>query len=510
MSLHRSASDFIKSHFTAVISDLHLCEEEPHNKKYPLWKLFKTRRFFFDREFSDFLNFISDQAKSVARDMQVSSSVELVLNGDIFDFDSVTALPDKPVFHIGWLERRRGLFAQEEKSVYKIRRILNDHHEWIDALRRFIVDGNRVVFVFGNHDLELHFTSVQQEILQTLNLPSEHQYSVRFCNWFYISNQDTLIEHGNQYDPYCLCQDPINPLIVSHNQHEVRLPFGDLATRYMINGMGFFNPHADSNYIMSVPQYIRFFTRYIMRAQPLLILTWFWGACITLYQSIVDRMRPSICNPLTLEDRVQTIALNSNATPRMVRELREMFAHPAASYPLIIARELWLDRAFLVLVGFWGIFQMFTTINAIYSISLFWMFIPLTLFLPFFIFYMRSINSEVYTYKEPQESILSLTSQITSTNRIVYGHTHVIRHEWIGPVEHLNSGCWSPAFYDVECTRPIYKKTFVWLSPISLVQREAKLFEFKDGQALPIFAKKRPLKISRKRRLAKAIRLVKQ
>jgi hypothetical protein len=38
------------------------------------------------------------------------------------------------------------------------------------------------------------------------------QKRVRFVHWFYISNNDTLIEHGHQQDPYCLCENPLESL----------------------------------------------------------------------------------------------------------------------------------------------------------------------------------------------------------------------------------------------------------------------------------------------------------
>ena len=54
-----TTEDFSKANYTAIISDLHLCEAEPVHPKYPLWKKFKTKEFFFDDEFDDFLKLIS-------------------------------------------------------------------------------------------------------------------------------------------------------------------------------------------------------------------------------------------------------------------------------------------------------------------------------------------------------------------------------------------------------------------------------------------------------------------
>lgn len=467
--------DFKTATHTAIISDLHLTEAEPVNLKYPLWKKFKTKQFFYDDVFESFLKHIETKANG--------QSTELVLNGDIFDFDSVLRLPQEPVFHVAWLERHRGLFPIAERSRFKIEVILNDHAEFVRSLREFVLKGHRVVFVMGNHDLELHFSEVQEEIYRHLNLPEEMRYQVRFVEWFYISNRDTLIEHGNQYDPYCMCEDPINPYVRGYNFVSLKLPFGNLACRYIMNGMGFFNPHVDTNYIMSLPEYIKFFFKYVAKAQPGLVFTWLWGAVVTLLHSFFDRLAAPIRNPLKIEDRVGYIAEKANAEPRMVRELKELFVDPAASNPFLLARELWLDRAFIIFISFFMIFQLMVFVRSVYEISFFWAFIPLFLLLPFFLFYSKSITSLVSSYKEPDERVLAMASAITKAQRIVFGHTHLARHEIIGSVEHLNSGSWSPAFTDVECKNPVDQKTYVWISPSESGGRQAEVFKYVEGRS---------------------------
>lgn len=467
--------DFSYATHTAVISDLHLTEAEPVRPHFPLWKKFKTKQFFYDDVFARFLTKIEE--------MSQGHSVELILNGDIFDFDSVMRLPREPVFRVSWLEKHRGLFPIAERSKYKIEVILNDHAEFVQSLREFVMRGHRVVFVIGNHDLELHFMEVQEEIRRHLNLPTEKRDEVRFVEWFYISNQDTLVEHGNQYDPYCMCEDPINPFVRGYNFKSLKLPFGNLACRYIMNGMGFFNPHVDSNYIMSLPEYIRFFIKYVARAQPGLIITWFWGACVTLLHSFFDRLAAPIRNPLKIEDRISMIAKKANAEPRMVRELKELFVAPAASSPFLLARELWLDRAFFIFIAFFLIFEVMVLIRTVFHVSFFWAFIPLFLLLPFFLFYSKSVTSLVSSYKEPDEQVLAMAAAITRVQRIIFGHTHHARHEIIGSVEHLNSGCWSPAFLDVECTKPLDQKTFVWISPTDQGGRQAEVYKFDNGNA---------------------------
>lgn len=475
---------FLKAKYTAIISDIHLTEAEPEHPPGDLWKKFKRKEFFFDDVLSDFFEYVQHQVGD--------EKAELILNGDVFDFDAVLTYPEDAPYRVTWLEKIRGLFPEEEKASYKIQKILSEHGLFVEALRKFIQNGHRVVIVIGNHDLELHYPQVQKDIINALNLTDDEKKRIRFCEWFYISNEDTLIEHGNQYDPYCLCQNPIHPLIQKFNRVELRLPFGDLAGRYMTNGMGFFNPHVDTNFIMSFKDYLKFFAKYLIRTQPLIMWTWFWSSILVLFQSLLDRLLPELKDPLTTEDRVNEIANKANATPRMVRELKELTVNPAASNPIRLARELWLDRAFIVLIGFIFIFQIFAIIKLAYDISFFWMFIPLFILVPFFVFYAKSIHSDVASVKEPNDWILSVSARITKVKRVIYGHTHIARHEMIGDIEHLNSGCWTPAFLDVECTKPFGKKTYVWIEPDESGKRVAQLREFIRGDSYQIKSGKRP------------------
>lgn len=474
--------DFKKATYTAVVSDLHLCEAEPVHKKFPLWKKYKTREFFFDEQFKIFLEDIHRQAGN--------QKIELVLNGDIFDFDSVLYQPPHPTYYISWLEKKRGLEPEEEKSVDKVKVILNDHKVWCESLRWFIGQGHRVIFVVGNHDLELHWKNVQVEILNILNLTAEERTRVRFVEWFYISNKDTLIEHGNQYDPYCLCQDPINPFIINYNRIQVRLPFGDWACRYLINGMGYFNPHRDSNYLMSLLEYMKFFFKYMVKTQPFIVWTWFWSSVATFWRTLKSNLQKPLSDPLTVEQRVEGIAHRSNATPRIVRELSALFVKPAVLNPLQIMKELWLDRAFLVLISLFVLFQIFILIQQIYALSFFWMFIPILILLPPFMLYVRTIESHIGAYKKPNEQILTTSALITKVNRVVYGHTHDVRHELIGGVEHLNSGTWSPAFSDVECTMSYDSKTFIWIEP-GPKSRSARVLKVEKSKVIEFFKDKK-------------------
>ena len=101
-----SATDFHAAVHTIVLSDVHLTEGEPRHRN-PLWKRYKRPKHFVDRSFKRFLDHLTSTTDGM---------IELVLNGDIFDFDSTMAVPDDPPFPVTWIERKRGLATGEVVS----------------------------------------------------------------------------------------------------------------------------------------------------------------------------------------------------------------------------------------------------------------------------------------------------------------------------------------------------------------------------------------------------------
>src|SRR5690606_14551707 len=146
--------------------------------------------------------------------------------------------------------------------------------------------------------------------------------------------------------------------------------------------------------------------------QPLLLFTWFGGAVATLLRTIRDRMAYPTKNAFTIETRIEKMAEKANAEPRMIREMKELIVPSASSNPFLIDRVLWLHCAFIIRLSYVLIFCLFTLLLAAFVISLFWAFIPLLLFLPFFLCCSRSIISMVSSYKEADDRILAMTALI--------------------------------------------------------------------------------------------------
>ena len=78
---------------TLVISDLHITTGEPPDAERPLWKRYKQADLFVDERIGRMLR---------AARAEATGPIELVLDGDIFDFDAVTELPRDGRFRMSW------------------------------------------------------------------------------------------------------------------------------------------------------------------------------------------------------------------------------------------------------------------------------------------------------------------------------------------------------------------------------------------------------------------------
>ncbi|MDP2307400.1 MAG: hypothetical protein Q8P18_15345 [Pseudomonadota bacterium] len=466
-----------------MISDLHLSDIEAPDPRRPAWRRYKHADVVDDGPLLRLLVHL--------RDLSAGQPVELVLAGDIFDFDTVVGAPEPAPYKVSWLERCRGLVAEEERSAWKMRRILADHPELCGALAQWMADGNLLVFIIGNHDLELHWPAVQAELRAALaqppaGAPAEiRRDALTICEFFRISGGDTLVMHGNQLDAYCVCHDPLHPFIEVKGRLRVRMPFGNIAGKVMLNGMGLFNPHVEDSFIRPFKDYVRFFFRYVARQDPLLAFTWFWTALVTLWVSVDEGLRPAQRDPARLEERVRDAARRARGTPAMVRALRDVAVHPAVYSPLKVARELWLDRVGLLALLVVFVFQLTSALRWMFDrgsadLGVGWAVALFLALLPFYVAYARSCRSDVGNTQANIRKRVGELGRIAHVTRVVMGHTHraaVRRHDGI---DFLNTGHWSPAFDDVECTKKVGINAFAWIRP-GRVTREAELRVF-DGQ----------------------------
>ncbi|HEU5368811.1 MAG TPA: hypothetical protein VFU69_10115 [Ktedonobacterales bacterium] len=118
-----------------------------------------------------------------------ATDVELVINGDCFDF-LLTAPAEPGRTH-----------TDSAFGVAKIERIIAAHPPFFAALRRFLAEPkHRLTFTIGNHDLELCFAEVRACVRAAIGAEPGR---ARFClSRAYRPLPDVELEHGCQFDPW--------------------------------------------------------------------------------------------------------------------------------------------------------------------------------------------------------------------------------------------------------------------------------------------------------------------
>lgn len=160
-----------------IVSDLHLADGT------------SILDCFGDRQqatFEGLLAATSSQSNSLNQ-----SNVELIINGDCFDFLVTTPYNSNKTIDAA-------------TAVQKIDRIIAAHRPFFSVLCRFIAHpGRRLTFITGNHDLELCFAEVRQRITRAITEDEQGSEDERiyFCpTRFYRPVPTVYIEHGNNYD----------------------------------------------------------------------------------------------------------------------------------------------------------------------------------------------------------------------------------------------------------------------------------------------------------------------
>lgn len=236
-----------------IISDLHLSEgRDTKTRKFSL-----NEDFFFDEEFDRFLQYLEGESGRRGRKWR------LIVAGDMVDFLQITRKPEKHEFKLRRSEEDYGLGTSPEKTVWKMKVMMNGHWTFFRALGRFIGRGNKFIIMTGNHDIEWTVPEVQKAFRDEMKkeyLPDGVEdpdvavlNGVEFCPWFYYEPGLIWVEHGHQYDGMNSYDYFLFPYLP--NSNELMLPGGSFFVRYLFNKIEQKDPFADN--IKSVSNYIR-------------------------------------------------------------------------------------------------------------------------------------------------------------------------------------------------------------------------------------------------------------
>ncbi len=199
-----------------VVSDLHMGLGKITKNK----GLNNLEEFFYDDQFESFLKYYSSGKYA-------DYEVELIMNGDIFNFLQVDY---------------RGHYLSvitENISVEKLQKMIDGHPIVISALKEFVKSPLRsITYIIGNHDQEMLWSATKKYLNKVL------ETQVKFYNFeykfdgIYISHGH-MFEAANRFDPkkFFFRKNMPEPIL--------NLPFGSVLFVDFVLPLKFHTPYID-------------------------------------------------------------------------------------------------------------------------------------------------------------------------------------------------------------------------------------------------------------------------
>lgn len=225
-------------HDIIVVSDLHI----GRGKNHATGRYFELETFFYDEDFDRFCEYLCKDAHDR------NTPFKLVFNGDTFDFLRLDPVPEE------WGGKKNAFnpVLTPQRAALELESILAGHPFFLNGIVRVLAEGNEVLVMPGNHDVEIQWAPVhdamREAIREHAKFADDPEHAERalsrlqFRPWFYYEEGRVWIEHGCQYDPENAFRYPLREALVTAGDalHEAELdnPLGNFFQRYLYNAFG--------------------------------------------------------------------------------------------------------------------------------------------------------------------------------------------------------------------------------------------------------------------------------
>ncbi len=195
----------------------------------------------------------------------------LVIAGDLIDFIGIVLPSESAEVETAPSEEERahGLGNARDHALAKMRAVAERHGDVFDAMARFVADGNALTIIHGNHDLELYWDEVREELTRTLTVRARAYACAQgrsfdgdrflerldYSPWFFYRDGVAYIEHGHQYDAYCATHHLLAPLSPIDPRRVAR-GFCDVLLRFVVRQTPGLTEHGHE--AMGIVDYLRF------------------------------------------------------------------------------------------------------------------------------------------------------------------------------------------------------------------------------------------------------------
>jgi UDP-2,3-diacylglucosamine pyrophosphatase LpxH len=255
-------------------------------------------------------NFLADHAFAAWLEHYAPAAAEtlLILNGDNFDVLRISDIPRTDEDFERWSrwlerlgeprspdelrddldksERKYGLKTHDYKTVWKILLTVDGHPRVLEALAAWVSRGGRVLFITGNHDVELYWPLVRRAIRRELSDRGAEQAQVDDRVLFeqgHVVLDNLYVEHGHQYERLTKVEGDAELPHGPGEHPQINLPLGSFVNRYVINRVEALDPFIDN--VKPVQDSLM----RLARQRPLKILSTYLGAWKFLGRMIAKR-----------------------------------------------------------------------------------------------------------------------------------------------------------------------------------------------------------------------------
>lgn len=481
-------------HDIIVVSDLHI----GRGKNQHSGRFFELETFFYDEDFRRFCEYLCKDAD------ERNTPFKLVFNGDTFDFLRLDPVPEK----LGGKKSAFNPVMTPQRAALEMESILAGHPLFLEALARVLAEGNEILVMPGNHDIEIQWAPVQEAMRDAI---AEHALfagnparakealgRLTFRPWFYYEPGRIWIEHGCQYDPENAFRYPLREHLVEEADalHEAELdnPLGNFFQRYLYNAFGhitFIVPSTRAN-----TRYLR----WLLFNQPELLLRiikshWrFWWQIVRRVTQYPSRQRDQIA--AAHDQRLQELAKESGLGQTLLdidamKETRADITSAVQGFGRAAIKSLLA----LVLVGVLVFGLWFAAIHGLNQIDLGLMGKGL-LFLVFgFVFLFSAFGSVLYLLMrgtagvppQPMRRAAATLAQTLDVPIVTFGHSHdeVLwrqSRQDDAPSWYYNTGTWIAVFtHDVLLPRERVQFTF-----LRVRDKAGELMHWSPGRGEPL------------------------
>lgn len=399
----------------------------------------------------------------------------MVTVGDFVDFVGMSIDPrpgDVLASELTANEKEYGLGGAEDRVLLKLARAEERHPEVFAALRAFVAAGNAITFLQGNHDLELHWPSVQDAFRDRICGRDEGaRERVDFEPWFVHRDGFVYVEHGHQYDPFCAVPYVLAPLS-PRDPTRVFPSLSDCLLRYIARRTPGLKEYGHED---------RGLASYISWG---LMLGWkgtadlnrrFW-ACVDMLRHVAAGYETpeGLAIKKEHEARLAERAARSGVPAGRLEEALALHVPSMTRTPRAVVASLMLDRLgiFAVAVPAMILLLVYGQWLAAFAFAIVWLFLHLEL---------SSLRPSVDPANLMAERARELV-RLFPASFVVMGHTHVPDTRTLGATTYVNLGSWAEGEPE-EGERNPYRAARTHLVVHEQEDRhEARLLAWRDGR----------------------------